>query len=176
MIVRVSALEPGRSLGAVAEQHPEPDRDEQRREREGEVAGRDPLLQRGSDEDAADGRNADERGPREVDLSLDRVERRSDRRRDHDRGERGAGRLAGREAGEHHQQRHGDDAATDAEQRAEQTRDEADRDDLEEGRVQPPRRRGLRLRVGARSVDVGVALTFAAGRYPSPPTARSRRC
>ena len=26
------------------------------------------------------------------------------------------------------------------------------------------------------SVDVGVALTFAAGRYPSPPTARSRRC
>ena len=42
-------LEPAGGLGAIAEHHPEPDRDEQRREREGEVAGRDPLLQRGSE-------------------------------------------------------------------------------------------------------------------------------
>ena len=121
------------------------------------------------EEDAADGGNADECRPREVDLALDRVERGSDRRRDHDRGERRAGCLVGREAREHHQQWHGDDAAADAEQRAEQARDEADRDDLQQAGVEPPRRRdGCIGARGNRGAVVLGALMPAPGRSSVP--------
>ena len=148
----------GGGVGAVAEQHPDPEPDEQRSEGVREVASGDSLLEGGAQEDAADRGNADQCRPREVDLALDRVERGSHRRRDQDRGEGRAGCLVGRESREHHQQWNGDDAAADAEQRAEQACDQADGDDLEQAGAEPPRRG---RRIGARGNRGAVVLGSA---------------
>ena len=91
-----------------------------------QARSRDPPLQRGSEQDAADGRQADEQRVAPDHVTGDPVARRADRAGDADRGERGRGGALDRDAA-CDERRHDHDSAADAEERREHAGDGADR-------------------------------------------------